>query len=80
MTTEDKLMVHLEHIVMPIGIPLNAIQQLDLCDRADYAQRIRSASQRVGSRRWRSGRLCGRERADELGGAFQFGNGSVGYP
>lgn len=40
MTTETKLLVHLEHIVMPTGVPLNAAQVLDLCDRADYPQRM----------------------------------------
>lgn len=40
MTAEQKLNVHLVHIVSPIGVPLTAMQQLDLCDRADYAQRM----------------------------------------
>jgi hypothetical protein len=38
-TAETKLLVHLEHIVMPEGVPLNAKQVLDLCDHADEAQR-----------------------------------------
>lgn len=34
-----KLRVHLEHIVMPLGVPLNANQVNALCDQADEAQR-----------------------------------------
>lgn len=40
MDTEQKLNVHLEHIVMPEGVPMNAKQVLELCDRADEAQRM----------------------------------------
>ena len=40
MTVETKLYVHLEHIVLPLGVPLTAKQQLEYCDRADYAQRM----------------------------------------
>lgn len=40
MDTESKLNAHLEFIVMPIGIPLNAKQILDLCDHADEPQRM----------------------------------------
>jgi hypothetical protein len=40
MSIEDKLNVHLEHIVMPEGVPLNAKQVLELCDRATQADRI----------------------------------------
>lgn len=40
MSTEDKLNVHLEHIVMPEGVPMNAKQVLELCDHADEAQRM----------------------------------------
>lgn len=39
MTVEDKLSVHLLHVVMPLGVPLTAKQQLELCDKADRAQR-----------------------------------------
>jgi hypothetical protein len=39
-TTEQKLNAHLEHIVMPEGVPLSASQVLALCDQADYAQRM----------------------------------------
>jgi len=40
MTVNSKLMVHLEHIVMPEGVPLNAKQVTELCGRADHAQRV----------------------------------------
>ena len=40
MDAESKLNVHLEHIVMPLGVPLSAKEVLELCDRADYAQRM----------------------------------------
>lgn len=39
MTVKMKLTVHLEHIVMPEGVPLNATQIEQLCDRATEAQR-----------------------------------------
>ena len=39
MTTEMKLSVHLEYIVMPIGVPMNAVQIIELCDRATKDQR-----------------------------------------
>jgi hypothetical protein len=42
MTVEDKLSVHLEHIVMPEGVPLNAKQVLDLCDHATEEQRMKA--------------------------------------
>lgn len=40
MTVDQKLNVHLEHIVMPLDMPMNAKQILELCDQADYAQRM----------------------------------------
>ncbi len=43
MTTASKLMVHLEHIVMPEGVPLNARQVRALCETADHAQRVAAA-------------------------------------
>jgi hypothetical protein len=38
-TVQAKLTVHLEHIVMPEGVPLNAKQVQALCDAADMPQR-----------------------------------------
>jgi hypothetical protein len=39
MTIEQKLEVHLLDVVMPIGVRLNADQQLELCRNATLAQR-----------------------------------------
>lgn len=39
MTVENKLLVHLEHIVMPEGVPLNAAQITVLCPEATEEQR-----------------------------------------
>lgn len=40
MDIETKLNVHLEHIVMLGSAPMNSRRILELCDRADYAQRM----------------------------------------
>lgn len=40
MDAETKLNVHLEHIVMPLGVALSGKQILELCDCADRAQRM----------------------------------------
>lgn len=37
---QNKLLVHLVHIVSPIGVPLTGKQQLQLCAAADRAQRL----------------------------------------
>ncbi len=42
MDTETKLNYHLEHIVMPQGVPMDAKQVLDLCDRATKGQRAQA--------------------------------------
>ncbi len=42
MTTEQKLNVHLEYIVMPEGVPLTAKEVLELCDEANYSQRYKA--------------------------------------
>lgn len=50
MTVEQKLTCHLEHIVMPLGVPLNASQVTELCKQADEPQRraaIDRARQRI---------------------------------
>jgi hypothetical protein len=39
LTVASKLRCHLEHIVMPRGVRLNAAQITKLCDEADEAQR-----------------------------------------
>ncbi len=39
MTVPDKLSVHLEHIVMPMGVSMTAKQTQALCEGADEAQR-----------------------------------------
>ncbi len=39
MSVDQKLEVHLLHIVAPIGVPLTAKEQLSLCALADRAQR-----------------------------------------
>ena len=44
MTTEEKLSVHLERIVMPEGgVPMNASQLLKLCAEAGRADRFAAA-------------------------------------
>ena len=40
LATVMKLNAHLEHIVMPLGVPMNAKEIQALCDRATYAQRM----------------------------------------
>ena len=40
MTVEMKLLVHLEYIVMPEGVPLNAKQVMALCDMSTVGQRF----------------------------------------
>lgn len=39
MTVPNKLMVHLEYIVMPLGVPMNAKQIESLCNSATQDQR-----------------------------------------
>lgn len=46
MTVAAKLEVHLEHVMMPIGVPMSAKQVLDLCTMADEAQ-LRAAVDRA---------------------------------